>query len=172
VESKRGQSFVGAVESSAKDRGWFFGHFMDEPLLESDLVEVTWQRVPNKTPSPEQRHLHRCSVEINVVLSGTMSVKINDVEHTLGKGDFFVIWPESVVSDVTTSADAEVLVVRAPSVADDKFAVGGLRLSNAAWASVRECHLKTASRHLTFPPEARRPLAHVQGTGRRCPRRH
>lgn len=126
MESKRGQSFVGAVESSAKDRGWFFGHFMDEPLLESDLVEVTWQRVPNKTPSPEQRHLHRRSVEINVVLSGTMSVKINDVEHALGKGDFFVIWPESVVSDVTTSADAEVLVVRAPSVADDKFAVAGL----------------------------------------------
>ena len=82
MESKRRHSFVGAVESYAEDRGWFFGHFMDEPLLRSDLVEVAWQRVPNKTPGPEQRHLHRRSVEINVVLRGTMSIKINEVELT------------------------------------------------------------------------------------------
>ena len=71
----------------------------------------------------EERHLHRQSVEINIVLNGTVRLRINDVEHHLGKGDFFVVWPESVVSDFATNADAEVLVVRAPSVANDKFAV-------------------------------------------------
>jgi hypothetical protein len=34
-----------------------------------------------------------------------------------------VIWPESVVSDITTDADAEVLVVRTPSVDNDKFVI-------------------------------------------------
>ena len=123
VKDNRRRSFVGNVRSSAKDRGWFFGHFMDEPLLRSDLVEITWQSVPNKTQTPERRHLHRQSVEITIVLNGTVRLRINDVEHHLGKGDFFVVWPESVVSDFATNADAEVLVVRAPSVANDKFAV-------------------------------------------------
>ena len=94
---------------------------MDEPLLHSDLVEVAWQKVPNVTPSPDQRHMHRRTVEINIVLSGSVHLKIDDVEHGFGKGDFYVVWPESVVSDITTDADAEVLVVRAPSVDGDKF---------------------------------------------------
>jgi hypothetical protein len=123
VENKRRRSFVGNVRSSAKERGWFFGHFIDEPLLQSDLVEVAWQSVPNKTPGPEQRHLHRQTVEINVVLNGIVRLKINDVQHDLGRGDFYVVWPESVISDITTDTDAEILVVRAPSVANDKFAL-------------------------------------------------
>lgn len=123
MENKRRRSFIGAVGSTAKERGWFFGHFMDEPLLQSDLVEVAWQDVPNQTPRPEQRHLHRRTVEINVVLSGFVSLKVDDVPHDLEKGDFFVVWPESVVSDITTDADAAILVVRAPSIANDKFAV-------------------------------------------------
>jgi quercetin dioxygenase-like cupin family protein len=94
---------------------------MDEPLLQSDLVEVAWQKVPNAAPSPDQRHLHRHSVEINVVLNGSVRLKINDETHDLSKGDFYVVWPETVVSEIATDADAEVLVVRAPSVADDKF---------------------------------------------------
>ncbi len=121
MDTKRGRSVVGTVSSYARDRGWFFGHFMDEPLLQSELVEVAWQKVPNVTPSPDQQHLHRRTVEINVVLSGSVRLKIDDVTHDLGKGDFYVVWPESVVSDVETDADAEVLVVRAPSVSNDKF---------------------------------------------------
>jgi mannose-6-phosphate isomerase-like protein (cupin superfamily) len=123
MESKRHRSFVGAVQSNAGERGWFFGHFMTEPLLRSDLVEVAWQSIPNMTPAAEQRHVHRRTVEINVVLRGTVQLKIDDVEHDLRKGDFYVVWPESVVSDITTDADAEVLVVRAPSVENDKFIV-------------------------------------------------
>ena len=98
---------------------------MDDPLLNSDLVEVAWQSVPNLTPSPAQRHLHRRTVEINVILNGAVRLKIDDVQHDLGKGDFYVVWPESVVSDIETDPDAEVLVVRAPSVENDKFIVTG-----------------------------------------------
>jgi len=124
LHSKRGRSIVGTVDSKARERGWFFGRFMDEPLLHSELVEVAWQKVPNRTPSADQRHLHRHTVEVNVVLSGSIRLKIDEVEHNLRKGDFFVVWPESVVSEITTDAETEILVVRAPSVADDKLTLG------------------------------------------------
>jgi glyoxylate utilization-related uncharacterized protein len=123
VEYKRGQSFVGSVAGVAKERGWFFGHFMDEPLLQSALVEVAWQHIPNLSPAPDQRHHHRRTVEINVVTRGTVSLKIDDVRHDLHEGDFYVVWPESVVSDVATDSHAQVLVVRAPSVPYDKVAL-------------------------------------------------
>ena len=124
LQGKRGRSIVGTVETQARERGWFFGRFMDEPLLHSELVEVAWQKVPDRRPSAEQRHMHRHTVEVNVVLSGSIRLKIDDVEHSLRKGDFFVIWPESVVSEISTDAETEILVVRAPSVADDKLSVG------------------------------------------------
>jgi mannose-6-phosphate isomerase-like protein (cupin superfamily) len=121
LDEKHGRSFVGRASDAAKDRGWFFGHFMDEPLLQSDAVEVAWQHVPNLTPSADQRHIHRRSVEINVVLRGEVSLKLDEVQHDLREGDFYVVWPESVVSEIATDGLAEVLVVRAPSVPEDKF---------------------------------------------------
>jgi Cupin domain len=121
VDEHRRRSIVGSIDERAQARGWFFGQFMDEPLLRSDLVEVAWQRIPGITPSAGQRHLHRRSVEINVVVGGSVRLRIDDVEHDLRRGDFYVVWPESVVSDIETDADAEVIVVRAPSIAGDKF---------------------------------------------------
>jgi hypothetical protein len=121
LDTKRGRSVVGTVSSYARERGWFFGHFMDEPLLQSELVEVGWQKVPNVMPSPDQRHLHKRTVEINIVLGGSVRLKIDDVTHDLAKGDFYVVWPESIISHIETDDEAEVLVVRAPSVINDKF---------------------------------------------------
>jgi quercetin dioxygenase-like cupin family protein len=72
-------------------------------------------------PSADQRHLHRHTVEVNVVLSGSIRLKIDEVEHNLRKGDFSVVWPESVVSEITTDAETEMLVGSGPSVADDKL---------------------------------------------------
>ena len=123
MEDKRGQAFVGSVDEHAQERGWFFGHFMNEPLLHSDLVEVTWQRLANRAPADDRRHLHRRTVEINLVIAGSVELRINDVEHSLRRGDFFVIWPEAIVSDIRSDADAEMVVIRAPSVPDDKFPV-------------------------------------------------
>jgi hypothetical protein len=124
MQTKRGRSIVGNVDTDARERGWFFGRFMDEPLLQSDLVEVAWQKVPDLRPSADQRHLHQHTVEVNVVMSGSIRLKINDVEHNLRKGNFYIVWPESVVSEITTDSETEILVVRAPSVSNDKMLVG------------------------------------------------
>jgi dTDP-4-dehydrorhamnose 3,5-epimerase-like enzyme len=123
LDDKRGRAFAGSAADAAKDRGWFFGTFMDEPLLQSGLVEVALQQVPNLTPSPDQRHLHRRTVELNLVVHGTVSLKINDVQYDLRDGDSYVDWPESIVSDIATDGQATVLAVRAPSIPEDKFTV-------------------------------------------------
>lgn len=115
-----GRHFVGSVSRDARDRGWFFGHFMDEELLGSDLVEVAWQTLPSMRPSRDQAHFHTSSVEMNVVVGGTIEMWIDDVPHVVSRGDFYVIWPGSVIRDITSSEDAEVIVVRAPSGPYDK----------------------------------------------------
>lgn len=121
LNANKGRAYVGPIDGVAKTKGWFFGAFMDDPLLRSSLVEVAWQKVPNMTPSADQAHFHRSSVEINVVLSGRISLSINGEHHEVGARECYVIWPESVVADLSSSDDTEVMVIRAPSLPDDKF---------------------------------------------------
>lgn len=40
------------------------------------------------------------------------------------RGDFSVGWPDTVVRDISSNAEAEVLVIRATSLADDKIQLG------------------------------------------------
>jgi mannose-6-phosphate isomerase-like protein (cupin superfamily) len=115
--------FVGKTKDFAKRKGWFFGHFADEPLLRSDLVEVAWQDISGKLPEPKDRHYHRASVEINIVIRGTMRLRIEEREVTVKSGEFFVIWPETMVDQVEADQDTEVIVVRAPSLEEDKVTV-------------------------------------------------
>ena len=117
----RGRALVGTVSEHEKTKGWFFGAFVDDPLLRSDLVEVAWQKLPDLTPSPDQEHFHRATVEINIVIKGSIELSIDGERHKLETGQFYVIWPESVVSDLTTGDDTELIVVRAPSIPGDKF---------------------------------------------------
>lgn len=112
------QFFVGNVADFSKRKGWFFGHFADEELLKSDLVEVAWQEIKDKLPQPEDRHYHTGSVEINIVISGEVMVTINDTAYQLKKGEFYIVWPEEVV-DAFEAKDAELIVLKAPSF-DDK----------------------------------------------------
>jgi len=76
VENKENCFMIGKVQDAARQKGWFFGSFMEEPLLLSDLVEVAWQHIPNMIPHPEQKHMHKQSIEINIVLSGWVQVMV------------------------------------------------------------------------------------------------
>ncbi len=114
----KGKYKVGKVSDYSKSKGWFFGHFADEELLKSDLVEVAWQDISNKSAAPEDKHLHKASVEINIILSGEVRVTINEEKFILHKGEFYVVWPETVVKDVEASENTELIVLRAPSLND------------------------------------------------------
>jgi mannose-6-phosphate isomerase-like protein (cupin superfamily) len=123
MEDKHGKSFVGTVNDFRQRKGWFFGAFVDYPLLNSDLVEVAWQQLSNVTPGPDGAHYHEKTVEINIVLKGDIHLTIDGTRHDIEAGQFYVIWPYSVVSDVSTGADTELIVVRAPSIPEDKVLV-------------------------------------------------
>lgn len=116
--TNRGKFKVGKISDYSKINGWFFGHFADEELLKSELVEVKWQNISNKKASPEDKHLHKDSVEINIILSGEVRVTINEEKFTLYKGEFYVVWPESVIKDIEASENTELIVIRAPSIND------------------------------------------------------
>jgi mannose-6-phosphate isomerase-like protein (cupin superfamily) len=114
----KGKYKVGKVLDYTKSKGWFFGHFTDEALLKSDLVEVAWQNISNKDASAEDKHLHKSSVEINIILSGEVKVTINQEKLTLHAGEFYIIWPETIVESVEASDNTQLIVVRAPSIVD------------------------------------------------------
>lgn len=118
-----GGYFTGRTNGTAKARGWFFGSFMDEPLLRSHQVEVAWMPIPNVVPHAKENHFHRESVEINIVVSGSLCVAINGTTYHLSRGEFYVIWPLTTVEVLSSDADAALIVVRAPSLPHDKYLV-------------------------------------------------
>lgn len=124
MEGKHGKSLVGTVNDFRRRKGWFFGAFVDDdPLMNSDLVEVAWQQLSNVAPRPEDAHYHEKTVEINIVLKGDIHLTIDGTRYDLEAGQFYVIWPYSVVSDVSTGADTELIIIRAPSIPEDKVLV-------------------------------------------------
>jgi mannose-6-phosphate isomerase-like protein (cupin superfamily) len=123
LQGNQHRSFVGTVDDFRRRKGWFIGAFVDEPLLRTELVEVAWQQLVKVTPSPDQAHYHTKTVEINIIIKGTMTLTIDGARHDLSAGQFYVIWPYSVVSEIVTGPDTEVVVVRAPSIPDDKILV-------------------------------------------------
>ncbi len=112
--------FVGKVDDFRRNKGWFFGHFADNKLLGSDLVEVAWNKLYPKQKL--DKHVHKKSVELNIIISGAATLMINEKEYTVSKGEFYVIWPETVVQNIDAKDDTEVIVIRAPSV-DDKVVI-------------------------------------------------
>ena len=117
----KGKYIYGKVDDYAGRKGWFFGHFAENELLKSDLAEVSWQKISNKEAIPEDKHIHTSSVEINIVISGEVSLTISGEDLTFHKGDFWVIWPETLVGNVRAGANTELVVLRAPSINDKKI---------------------------------------------------
>jgi hypothetical protein len=122
MDTNGGKFFTGHIKDYARGKGWFFGHFMDEKLLQSDLVDVSWQHYFT-SPKPfgeggPAAHYHKGTVEINVVIAGGVTGKIEGKKFRVIKGQFYVLWPETTLSDFNTDPDTEVIVIRAPSIKD------------------------------------------------------
>lgn len=116
--NNKGKYFTGKIDNYTTRKGWFFGHFAENKLLKSNLIEVSWQKISNKKASSIDKHLHTASVEINILISGEISLVINGKEFTFHKGDFWVIWPETLVENVRAGENTELIVLRAPSIND------------------------------------------------------
>lgn len=116
--------YRGTVTDHDNTHGWFFGQFMGEkgyPLLESEKVEVGWKSLPKGFTS--HKHYHKVGTEINIVVAGSCVVRINDSIIELSKGDFLVVYPEATEEGIDSENGAEIIVVKAPSVANDKYEI-------------------------------------------------
>ncbi len=120
-KGNNGKYFFGNIKDNLKENGWFFGHFMDNPLLNSKDVEVAWQDISNKQIEVKDKHTHKVAVEINIILSGAIHLTMDGKEFTVKGGEFYVVYPNVVVDKVWAEDNTVDLCIKAPSIPGDKY---------------------------------------------------
>lgn len=126
MEMDKGKFYIGKIKDFAATRGYFVGHFMEEKgflLLQSSKVEVAWKKFSKYTPLKQEKHTHKKSIEINIVISGWIKVEINGKKYKIKKGEFYVIHPFNVTKDLEVGKNTEMIIVKAPSVPEDKHKI-------------------------------------------------
>ena len=96
-------------------KGWFIGNF-DPAILKTDQFEVGIQY--HTVTDVVEPHYQRIATEYNLVIEGTLSVN----GWIASAGDIFVYEPE-VVCNVKFLSDCVIVVVKTPSIPDDKVVV-------------------------------------------------
>ena len=93
--------------------GWFVGNF-EPTAYKTKAAEVCLKHHPKGEVWPS--HYHAVATEINLLFRGNMRLNGN----LLREGDVFVIEPGEVATPVFLS-DCEIVVVKVPSLSNDKF---------------------------------------------------
>lgn len=96
-------------------KGWFVGGFTPS-ALKTDAFEAGLKIY--KSGDSEQAHFHQIATEITVIASGR--VKMCGKEW--GAGSIIVLSPGEI-TDFTAIEDTHTVVIKVPSVADDKYVV-------------------------------------------------
>lgn len=96
-------------------RGWFVGDF-DPVVLRSTDVEVAVKSY--SAGDGEAPHLHKVATEITVVISGKISMN----GQIFGPGSILTMDPGEV-ANFSVISDAVTVVVKMPSIRDDKYEV-------------------------------------------------
>jgi len=95
--------------------GWFAGHF-DPTLVKTSDFEVAVKKYA--AGAYEKKHFHKQATEFTVIING--SVKMNGVEYR--DGDIIEI-ATNEATDFLALTDVVTVVLKTPSVANDKFLV-------------------------------------------------
>lgn len=96
-------------------RGWFIGNF-DPTVLKTEDFEVAYQTY--EKGEQHEIHYHKIATEYNLVAQGTLIMN----GQTFSKGDVFVMEPY-MVSEMELLTDVEMVVVKVPSVPNDKYVI-------------------------------------------------
>ena len=96
-------------------RGWFIGDF-DPSVLKTNKFEVGVLK--HKKDETWQAHYHKESIEYNYLIEGEMTIQ----GILLKAGDIFVI-DKYEVADPIFITDCTVVVVKTPSIPQDKYMV-------------------------------------------------
>ena len=94
-------------------KGWFVGDFLPA-ALRTQAAEVAVKRY--KAGDNESAHFHKVATEITLILEGTVEM----CGRRLGHGDIIKLSPGETTS-FTAVTDATTVVVKLPSILDDKF---------------------------------------------------
>lgn len=122
-KANKNKFFLGKLKDFQKFKGYFIGQFMEEkgfPLLETEEVEVAWKKLP-KNFDEEKPHLHKRGVEINIVIKGKYRTLLNGELVEISEKEFLVVYPRTSLKNISATKGTELIVVKAPSVANDKF---------------------------------------------------
>jgi len=95
--------------------GWFIGNFEPTAYKTSDF-EVCYKEHP--AGESWDVHFHKKALEINYLIRGKMCIQGKILEQ----GDIFMLYPWEVADPVFIE-DCEVVVVKVPSVPNDKFTI-------------------------------------------------
>lgn len=93
--------------------GWFIGDF-EPTAFNTENFEVSYKQHPKG--EEWDTHYHKIATEINYIIRGEMM--IND--DLLKEGDIFILEPNEV-SKPEFLTDCELIVVKTPSVKNDKY---------------------------------------------------
>jgi quercetin dioxygenase-like cupin family protein len=96
-------------------KGWFVGDFVPNVLRKKEF-EVAYRTF--KAGAFEEKHVHKIATEITVLTSGKATMN----GQVLVSGDIMVLEPGEA-SDFVALEDGAVVVVKTPSVIDDKYTV-------------------------------------------------
>jgi|LauGreDrversion4_2_1035121.scaffolds.fasta_scaffold617702_2 quercetin dioxygenase-like cupin family protein len=96
-------------------RGWFIGNF-EPSLFKTDNFEVGY--LTHKKGEKWPKHYHKESVEINYLIKGKMLIQNKE----LNSGDLFM-FEKGEVADPIFLQDCELIVVKVPSIPNDKYLV-------------------------------------------------
>lgn len=100
-------------QAEAGERGWFVGAFPSS-VFKTDLFEACYKHIPAGTK--DTPHYHKQATEINLVTRGR--VLIDNEIYTAGMG--LIVYPNESVT-VEYLEDTEILCIKTPSVANDKY---------------------------------------------------
>ena len=98
---------------NAYKNGWFIGDF-EPSLLRTSAFEVAHHFYPKGFKGTP--HVHKISTEYNYIVSGRLTASGKE----LCSGDFFIYEPMDV-SDVEFLEDTNLIIVKTPSMPQDKY---------------------------------------------------
>lgn len=96
-------------------RGWYVGDFTPSCLQTKDFEVGLLIHKKDEYWSP---HTHKISTEINLLVEGEMIIQ----NKKLVTGDLFILEPNEV-ADPTFLTDCKLVVIKTPSLPNDKYNV-------------------------------------------------
>ena len=115
---------IGNTSDFNSSGGYFIGQFMSKysrDELVTDKVEIAWKKLDSSFK--EAPHYHKIGIDINIIISGHVTAKIEGKSYDLYPRDFLVIYPPTILEDYIVHEDTELIVIKAPSVEGDKYPI-------------------------------------------------